>query len=61
MLIQRLCSYTYRFIGSTTEASVFYFYKKPTGVTWYIAKSGAVLRTCKSKAEAIEICKNLAF
>jgi hypothetical protein len=61
MIIQRICSYTYRFIGSSEESSVFYFYKKPSGKTWYIAKSGEVLHTCFSKADAISICKNLAF
>jgi hypothetical protein len=55
MIIERLCSYTYRFIGNSEESSVYYFYKRPSGVTWYIAKSGSVLRTCKSKAHAIEI------
>ena len=61
MLIQRICSYTYRFIGNSQESSVFYFYKKPSGKTWYIKKAGELIDTCFSKAEAIEICKNLAI
>jgi hypothetical protein len=61
MLIHRICSYTYRFIGNSQESSVFYFYKKPSGKTWYIAKSGQVLHTCKSKADAIALLQNLVF
>jgi hypothetical protein len=59
MLIQRICSYTYRYIGSTAETDIYYFYKKPSGKTWYIKKAGELVDTCFSKAEALQILKGL--
>ena len=55
MTIQRICSYTYRYIGSPAETDIYYFYKKPSGKTWYIKKAGELIKTCKSKAEALAI------
>jgi hypothetical protein len=59
MNIEKIKNNVYRFVGSSLEKDIYYFYKGNLSSHWFIKQGGDLLDMAKNKAEAIEICKSL--